>query len=155
MLLERGDWLPREPKNWDVSAVYVENRYVSKDSWIDKHGKAFQPQIHYFVGGATKMYGAALYRLRAEDFGELVHHDGISPAWPIPYDVMEPYYTQAEQLYQVHGARGGTKYTPRKCPRRNGAWRIAPHDRLRYGRTLSLQPPCLLSKINAGGSGAL
>ena len=106
LLLERGDWLPREPKNWDVSAVYVENRYVSKDSWIDKHGKAFQPQIHYFVGGATKMYGAALYRLRAEDFGELVHHDGISPAWPISYDVMEPYYTQAENLYQVHGARG-------------------------------------------------
>ena len=62
--------------------------------------------MHYFVGGATKLYGAALYRLRAEDFGELQHHDGISPAWPISYDEMEPYYTQAEQLYQVHGARG-------------------------------------------------
>ena len=62
--------------------------------------------MHYFVGGATKLYGAALYRLRAEDFGELRHHDGISPAWPIGYDEMEPYYTQAEQLYQVHGARG-------------------------------------------------
>ena len=49
-------------------------------------GKAFQPQIHYFVGGATKLYGAALYRLREEDFGELRHHDGISPAWPISYD---------------------------------------------------------------------
>ena len=52
------------------------------------------------------MYGAALYRLRKEDFGELSHHGGISPAWPIPYEEMEPYYTQAEQLYQVHGARG-------------------------------------------------
>ena len=62
--------------------------------------------MHYFVGGATKLYGAALYRLREEDFGELRHHDGISPAWPIGYDEMEPYYTQAEQLYQVHGARG-------------------------------------------------
>ena len=62
--------------------------------------------MHYFVGGATKLYGAALYRLRAEDFGELRHHDGISPAWPIGYDEMEPYYTRAEQLYQVHGARG-------------------------------------------------
>src|SRR5207247_745158 len=30
----------------------------------------------------------------------------ISPAWPIGYDDMEPYYTQAEELYQVHGARG-------------------------------------------------
>jgi choline dehydrogenase-like flavoprotein len=62
--------------------------------------------VHYFVGGATKLYGAALYRLREEDFGELRHHDGISPAWPIGYDELEPYYTQAEQLYQVHGARG-------------------------------------------------
>src|SRR5690349_24019612 len=52
------------------------------------------------------MYGAALYRLRAEDFGELRHHDGVSPAWPISYDELEPYYTQAEQMYQVHGARG-------------------------------------------------
>jgi choline dehydrogenase-like flavoprotein len=106
LLLERGDWLPREPENWDARSVFVENRYVSKDTWYDDHGQAFQPQIHYCVGGATKLYGAALYRLRAEDFGELAHHDGVSPAWPISYDEMEPYYTLAEQLYQVHGARG-------------------------------------------------
>jgi choline dehydrogenase-like flavoprotein len=106
LLLERGDWLPREPQNWLAQDVFVENRYVSPDTWYDAKGKAFQPQVHYFVGGATKLYGAALYRLRREDFGELRHHDGISPAWPISYDELEPYYTQAEQLYQVHGARG-------------------------------------------------
>ena len=78
-----------------------------EDTWYDAEtAKAFQPQVHYFVGGATKLYGAALYRLREEDFGELQHHDGVSPAWPIGYDEMEPYYTQAEQVYQVHGARG-------------------------------------------------
>ena len=86
LLLERGDWLPREPENWVASNVFVENRYVSEDTWYDASGKPFQPQIHYFVGGATKLYGAALYRLRKEDFGELKHHDGISPAWPISYD---------------------------------------------------------------------
>ena len=106
LILERGDWLPREPENWDAEAVFVDNRYVSPDRWYDGDGKAFQPQVHYNVGGATKFYGAALYRLRERDFGELKHHDGISPAWPIGYDVMEPYYTQAEELYQVHGARG-------------------------------------------------
>jgi len=106
LLLERGDWLPREPQNWLSQDVFVDNRYVSPDTWYDAKGKAFQPQVHYFVGGATKLYGAALYRLREEDFGELRHHDGISPAWPITYDVMEPYYTGAEHLYQVHGARG-------------------------------------------------
>src|SRR5262249_39116360 len=78
----------------------------AKETWYDKSGKPFQPGVHYWVGGATKFYGAALYRLRKEDFGELKHHDGISPAWPISYDEMEPYYTRAEQLYQGHGARG-------------------------------------------------
>jgi choline dehydrogenase-like flavoprotein len=106
LLLERGDWLPREPQNWLARDVFVENRYVSADTWYDDAGKPFQPQVHYCVGGATKLYGAALYRLRKEDFGELRHHDGISPAWPIGYDEMEPYYTRAEQLYNVHGARG-------------------------------------------------
>jgi choline dehydrogenase-like flavoprotein len=106
LLLERGDWLPREPRNWLAQDVFVDNRYVSEETWYDADGKAFQPQVHYFVGGATKLYGAALYRMRAADFDELRHHDGISPAWPIGYDEIEPYYTKAEQLYQVHGARG-------------------------------------------------
>src|SRR3954447_3902719 len=106
LVLERGGWLPREPQNWLAEAGFVEKRYVSQNTWYDEHGKPFQPQVHYYVGGATKLYGAALYRLRAEDFGELVHADGISPAWPIAYEHMEPYYTEAEQLYQVHGARG-------------------------------------------------
>jgi choline dehydrogenase-like flavoprotein len=113
LVLERGDWLPREAENWDAKAVFVDNRYVSKDTWYDGEGKAFQPQVHYFVGGATKFYGAALYRLRERDFEEIKHHGGVSPAWPIGYDVMEPYYTQAEQLYQVHGIRGEDSTDPR------------------------------------------
>jgi choline dehydrogenase-like flavoprotein len=106
LVLERGDWLAREPENWSTADVFIKNRYISPDTWYDAKGKPFQPQIHYFVGGATKLYGAALYRLRREDFGELKHHGGISPPWPIDYDDMEPYYTKAEQLYQVRGARG-------------------------------------------------
>lgn len=106
LILERGDWLKREIENWDSDAVFVHNRYISPDTWYDSKGKGFQPQVHYFVGGATKMYGAALYRLRREDFGELQHYDGVSPAWPITYEEFEPYYTKAEQMYQVHGERG-------------------------------------------------
>jgi choline dehydrogenase-like flavoprotein len=106
LILERGDWLPREQENWDAEEVFVKNRYVPTETWYDKNGKGFQPGVHYWVGGATKVYGAALYRLRKEDFGELRHFDGVSPGWPIAYEEMEPYYTQAEQLYQVHGARG-------------------------------------------------
>jgi choline dehydrogenase-like flavoprotein len=106
LLLERGDWLPREPQNWLAEDVFVDGRYVSPDTWYDGSGQAFQPQVHYYVGGATKLYGAALYRLREKDFGELQHHEGLSPAWPITYDELEPYYAKAEQLYHVHGARG-------------------------------------------------
>jgi choline dehydrogenase-like flavoprotein len=106
LLLERGGWLPREPENWLAESVFVENRYVSPDTWYYSDGSSFHPEVHYWVGGATKRYGAALYRLRAEDFGVVKQEGGISPAWPISYEEMEPYYTQAEQLYQVHGARG-------------------------------------------------
>lgn len=106
LLLERGDWLKREIENWSAKAVFEENRYITSDTWFDKKGVSFQPQVHYFVGGATKMYGAALYRLRKEDFGELKHYDGISPAWPISYEELEPYYSKAEQMYHVHGERG-------------------------------------------------
>jgi choline dehydrogenase-like flavoprotein len=52
------------------------------------------------------MYGAVLLRLRERDFGEIVHPDGISPAWPVGYDAFEPYYQEAEALYHVHGLRG-------------------------------------------------
>src|SRR4029453_8345542 len=79
LLLERGDWLPRGLENWLTESVFVENRYVSPDTWYAKDGTPFQPGVHYFVGGATKMYGAALYRLRKEDFGGLRHHHGRSP----------------------------------------------------------------------------
>jgi choline dehydrogenase-like flavoprotein len=106
LLLERGGWLAREPQNWRAEDVFIANRYVSPDTWYYSDGSAFHPEVHYYVGGATKRYGAALYRLREKDFAELRHHDGISPAWPISYDEIEPYYTLAEHLYQVHGVHG-------------------------------------------------
>jgi choline dehydrogenase-like flavoprotein len=106
LLLERGDYVPREKDNWDTRAVNVETKYHPKETWRDKDGKPLHPHTNYYVGGNTKFYGAALFRLRKEDFGELRHHGGLSPAWPIGYDELEPYYTRAEELYQVHGERG-------------------------------------------------
>jgi len=106
LLLERGTFLTKELDNWQAGPVFVDGRYISPDTWYNGDGTPFQPQVHYFVGGATKMYGAALYRLRPEDFGELKHVDGVSPAWPVSYEDFEPWYTKAEWLYQVHGAHG-------------------------------------------------
>jgi choline dehydrogenase-like flavoprotein len=106
LVIERGDWLPQERENWDAEEVMQKGRYVSTDPWLDKHGKPFQPGSHYFVGGATKMYGAAHFRLRQRDFEELAHFEGISPAWPLRYGDFEPWYQQAEEMYHVHGLRG-------------------------------------------------
>jgi choline dehydrogenase-like flavoprotein len=106
LLLERGDYLPQEPENWDPHAVFDRKRYRADETWLDSRGMPFKPGVHYFVGGNSKVYGAALPRLRAEDFGEIRHVDGISPAWPISFDDLEPYYARAEDLYGVHGTSG-------------------------------------------------
>lgn len=106
LILERGDFVKREPDNWNSRAVNVEGKYNTKEVWYDREGKPLHPHTNYNVGGNTKFYGAALFRMRKEDFGELRHYDGISPAWPISYDELEPFYTQAEQLYHVHGTAG-------------------------------------------------
>jgi len=113
LLLERGSYLPREKDNWSSRAIFVENKYKAKESWKDKNGQTFHPGIHYYVGGNSKVYGAALLRMRKEDFGEVKHQGGISPAWPIGYDDLEPYYTQAEHLYHVHGIRGEDPTEPK------------------------------------------
>ncbi|PYM53807.1 MAG: dehydrogenase, partial [Candidatus Rokuibacteriota bacterium] len=106
LLLERGEYVPREKANWDTKAVNLEGRYATKEVWRDAEGGALHPHTNYGVGGNTKFYGAALFRLRREDFGELKHWGGLSPAWPIAYADLEPYYTEAERLYHVHGRRG-------------------------------------------------
>ena len=106
LILERGDYVPREKANWDSRAVNVEGKYQTKEEWRDRNGKPLHPHTNYYVGGNTKFYGAALFRLRREDFGEIKHFGGISPAWPISYDELKPYYLEAERLYHVHGQRG-------------------------------------------------
>lgn len=112
LLLERGDYVPREKDNWSSRAVNVEAKYHTRETWRDKHGQPLHPHTNYYVGGNTKFFGAALFRLRERDFDELPHHGGMSPAWPIRYADLEPYYTQAEHLYQVHGERGADPTEP-------------------------------------------
>jgi choline dehydrogenase-like flavoprotein len=106
LMLERGDYLPRTPKNWDAQAVFVDGVYQTKEDWYNSAGQVFHPGLHYYVGGNSKVYGAALLRLRERDFDEIRHADGISPAWPLKYDVFEPFYAEAEKLFHVHGQAG-------------------------------------------------
>jgi len=106
LVLERGTSVPSEDENWNPAAVWKDLRYRARERWLDDRGEEFLPYTHYGVGGNTKFWGSVLYRLRREDFAALEHRDGVSPAWPIDYGDMEPYYTMAESHYQVRGTRG-------------------------------------------------
>ena len=112
LVLERGDFLPREKANWSALEVYQKERYHTQEHWYDSEGKEFRPQTGYWVGGNTKVYGAALLRLRERDFEQVIHKGGISPEWPLKYSDFEPYYMQAEKLYDVHGERGSDPTEP-------------------------------------------
>ena len=121
LLIERGDFVPQEEENWNADAVWKRLRYRTTERWLDASGREFQPYTHYCVGGNTKFWGSVLYRLRREDFDAIEHRDGLSPAWPIDYDTLEPYYDRAERLYHVHGEHG---VDPTEAPR--GPYPFAP-----------------------------
>jgi choline dehydrogenase-like flavoprotein len=100
LVLERGPFLKREKANWDYHGSF---QYYSSEVWRDQEGNKLYPGTSYYVGGNTKVYGAAHYRLREKDFEAYPTCDGLSPAWPLTYRDFQPYYHQAERLYQVHG----------------------------------------------------
>jgi choline dehydrogenase-like flavoprotein len=116
LVLERGDFVPQEDENWSAEAVWKDLRYRTREYWLDEEGREFHPYTHYNVGGNTKFWGSVLYRLRREDFQELQHADGISPAWPIDYETLAPYYDRAERLYQVRGSVGDDPTEPPHGP---------------------------------------
>jgi choline dehydrogenase-like flavoprotein len=116
LIVERGDFVPQEDENWSAAAVWKDLRYRTRERWLDEQGREFVPYTHYNVGGNTKFWGSVLYRLRREDFGELQHADGVSPAWPIDYETLAPYYDRAEQLYKVRGAVGDDPTEPPRGP---------------------------------------
>jgi choline dehydrogenase-like flavoprotein len=126
LVIERGDFVPQEDENWNPEAVWKQLRYRVRERWVDRSGREFQPYTHYCVGGNTKFWGSVLYRLRREDFQATEHVDGLSPAWPITYEMLEPYYERAECLYQVRGQHGLDPTEPSRRPYRHDAVPHAP-----------------------------
>ncbi|HTM03367.1 MAG TPA: GMC family oxidoreductase [Vicinamibacterales bacterium] len=156
LVIERGDFVPQEDENWSPEAVWRDLRYRTTEQWLDADGTAFPPYMHYNVGGNSKFWGSVLYRLRREDFGELRHRDGISPAWPIDYETLAPYYDRAERLYQVHGATGDDPTEPAHAPYPNLPVPHAPGIArlVEQFRHIGLHPsPLPLGLINPGVAG--
>ena len=125
LILERGDFVPQEDENWNPEAVWKHLRYRIAEHWLDEHGREFRPYTHYCVGGNTKFWGSVLYRLRREDFEAMEHADGVSPAWPIDYETLEPFYERAERLYHVRGQHG---IDPTEVPRGAFPYASVPHS---------------------------
>jgi choline dehydrogenase-like flavoprotein len=125
LVLERGEVIPQEAENWDPEAVWKHLRYRAPERWLDRGGREFRPYTHYCVGGNTKFWGSVLYRLRREDFEAMEHIDGVSPAWPISYETLEPYYERAERLYHVRGQHG---VDPSEASRGPYPYAAVPHE---------------------------
>jgi len=156
LLLERGAAVPQEAENWNPSAVWQQRRYQTTERWIDDRGETFAPYTHYNVGGNTKFWGSVLFRLRREDFGALELMDGISPAWPISYDTLAPFYDRAETMYHVHGASDGDPTEPPRGPYPNAPIPHAPgmSELVNQLKRLGLHPSALpLGLIHPGESG--
>jgi choline dehydrogenase-like flavoprotein len=156
LILERGGFVPSEEENWSAEAVWRDERYRARETWLDERGRAFSPYTHYCVGGNSKFWGSVLFRLRREDFEARPHPGGESPAWPIDYETLAPYYERAERLYHVHGERG---VDPTEAPREPFPFGPVPHapgmaaivERL---RSQGLHPfPLPLGLIRPGESG--
>ncbi|MBP1605692.1 MAG: livQ 7 [Acidobacteria bacterium] len=153
LILERGDFIPSEDENWSPEAVWKHLRYRTTEHWLDHRGRAFRPYAHYCVGGNTKFWGSVLYRLRPDDFDAVEHADGVSPAWPIDYRTLEPYYERAERLYHVHGQHGAD---PTEAPRGPFPYEPIPHapeiaELVERLRQQGLNPsPLPLGLINPG-----
>lgn len=103
LILECGTQLPDSPINEDQDKIFTEQYFKPNEEWLDKDKKPFKPGNYYYVGGNSKFFGAVLARYRQQDFLEMTHQGGISPAWPFTYQTLEPWYAKAEVLFKVRG----------------------------------------------------
>ncbi|HTL89214.1 MAG TPA: GMC family oxidoreductase [Leptolyngbya sp.] len=112
LVLERGGFLGKESSQVKDTELFNKEQFHAPEQWYDENGEPFYPQTNYAVGGNTKIYSSVLMRMRDRDFETVQHQNGISPEWAVKYAEFEPYYTEAEKLYQVHGKSGDDPTEP-------------------------------------------
>ena len=113
LLIERGDYLPRERENWDTDEVFRKARYQADETWTSSSGDRFKPGPALLRWRQLQGLWRRAVSAPGDRFRGVRHPDGITPEWPVKYDVFEPYYQAAEELFQVHGARGEDPTEPR------------------------------------------
>jgi len=115
LVLERGDWVPRGPKNHLPEAVAMLSPSYSTAVCMDADtdGGRRDAGAFHCVGGQSVYYGAVAFRYRERDFAsapEVV--GGSGAAWPFGYDELEPWYARAERLLGVCGDEGADPTEP-------------------------------------------
>ena len=99
LLLEKGDYLPRDGSTLDIHRVVHKGEFLSRESWLDGRGGQLTPEEHFNVGGKTKWYGAALLRFAEHEFAADAAHG--CRGWPLTLRDLAPYYEEAEHLLGV------------------------------------------------------
>ena len=156
LLVERGDFVPQEDANWDPVEVWKHLRYRATERWLDANGREFLPYMHYGVGGNSKYWGSVLYRLRREDFVQMEHADGISPAWPIDYETLAPYYDAPSGCTRCTGRPASIPPSRRAAPYPHAPIPHAPRmaELIELLRARGLHPaPLPLGLRDPGGPG--
>lgn len=126
LLLEKGRELPRDGSTLDVNKVIRQGIFKSKEHWLDKNGRTFEPEEYFNLGGKTKWYGAALVRFEPHEFEAEPAHQCLS--WPIACRELKPYYEQAEELLGIHQfePEPDLRAIVGKLARNGAGWRAQP-----------------------------
>jgi choline dehydrogenase-like flavoprotein len=110
LLLERGPRHAPEPCHDERSALIDKKPY--DDRLIEVNGRVRRLYMGGGLGGSTALYGAALMRPSRDDFHPGKTYPGKNGGdslpralwdWPIPYETLEPFYSEAEALFGVAG----------------------------------------------------
>ena len=107
LLLERGDFLPREIGELEPRAgVRRRSLHLAGDLVRLRRHRRSNRRSTTSSAGPPSSTAPRCIGLRPQDFGEIQHADGVSRRGRSRYDEFEPWYTKAEWLYQVHGNHG-------------------------------------------------
>jgi len=117
VMVERGRWVERGPRNWEADGAVLRTEAHAPDSAyrVRQGRREGVARLITCVGGASVFYGGASLRFREADFVPSQEIPGGVP-WPFGYHVLAPYYDEVEALLGVAGEAGADPTEPPRGP---------------------------------------
>ncbi len=126
-VLEKGDWVDsnQNPEDELAEIQWERHRPWAEDdpTEVTRNGTLVSEnsrvgQAFYLVGGGTVRYTATSWRLREKDFKKKSTYGSIPDSslvdWPLSYDELEPFYTEAEKVIGISGLSGSDPSEPKR-----------------------------------------